>query len=92
LFLSRFKLFLHRCAFPFSSRKTRNRAGGRGKVFSPDAALQQKIRLFVADLHLDSTPIGERGGYAMGLTRPVNALIICAAFAFIGALILGVLP
>jgi hypothetical protein len=28
----------------------------------------------------------------MGLTRPINALMICAAFAFIGALIMGVLP
>jgi hypothetical protein len=28
----------------------------------------------------------------MGLTKPINALMICAAFAFIGALIVGVLP
>jgi hypothetical protein len=33
-----------------------------------------------------------RGGYAMGLTRPINALMICAAFVFIAALIMGVLP
>ena len=26
----------------------------------------------------------------MGLTRPVNALMICAAFVFIGALVMGV--
>jgi hypothetical protein len=72
--------------------KPRSRAAGQRTIFPPDAALQQKIFLSVADLHLDSTPIGERGGYAMGLTRPINALIICAAFAFIGALVLGVLP
>jgi hypothetical protein len=30
-----------------------------------------------------------RGGYAMGLTRPINTLLICAAFAFIGALVMG---
>jgi len=28
----------------------------------------------------------------MGLTRPLNVLAICAAFAFVGALIMGVLP
>jgi len=28
----------------------------------------------------------------MGLTRPVYALMICAAFVFIGALVMGVLP
>jgi len=28
----------------------------------------------------------------MGLSRPFNALILCAAFAFIGAAIIGVLP
>lgn len=28
----------------------------------------------------------------MGLTKPINALMVCAAFAFIGALIVGVLP
>ena len=28
----------------------------------------------------------------MGLTRPINALMVCAAFAFIAALIIGVLP
>jgi hypothetical protein len=33
-----------------------------------------------------------RGGYAMGLTRPINALMICAAFVFIAALIMGVRP
>lgn len=27
----------------------------------------------------------------MGLARPLNALILCAAFAFIGALIMGLL-
>jgi len=25
----------------------------------------------------------------MGLARPINALMICAAFAFIGAIIMG---
>ncbi len=28
----------------------------------------------------------------MGLARPINTLMFCAAFAFVGALILGVLP
>jgi hypothetical protein len=41
-------------------------------------------------MHLDSTIV--EGGYAMGLTRPINALMICAAFIFIAALIMGVLP
>jgi len=27
----------------------------------------------------------------MGLAKPINALMICAAFAFVGALIVGVL-
>ena len=66
--------------------------GDAGPLFRLDAAPQQTNHLSVANLHLDSTSIGERGGYAMGLTRPINALIICAAFAFIGALVLGVLP
>jgi len=26
----------------------------------------------------------------MGLARPINALMICAAFAFIGALVMGI--
>jgi hypothetical protein len=26
------------------------------------------------------------------LARPINALMVCAAFAFIGALIIGVMP
>lgn len=33
-----------------------------------------------------------RGGYGMGLTKPINALMVCCAFAFIGALIVGVIP
>jgi hypothetical protein len=37
-------------------------------------------------------PVRCSGGYAMGLTRPFNALVICAAFTFIGALIIGVVP
>lgn len=28
----------------------------------------------------------------MGLTRPFNALMICAAFAFIGAVVVGIVP
>ena len=32
------------------------------------------------------------GGYDMGLTKPINALMICFAFGFIGALIMGVIP
>jgi len=28
----------------------------------------------------------------MGLTKPINALMVCCAFAFIGALIVGVIP
>ncbi len=28
----------------------------------------------------------------MGLTRPINALMICAAFAIIGAAVFGFLP
>jgi len=28
----------------------------------------------------------------MGLTRPINALMVCMAFAFIAALVIGVLP
>ena len=35
--------------------------------------------------------IVRRGDYAMGLARPLNTLIICAAFAFVGALIMGIL-
>jgi hypothetical protein len=33
-----------------------------------------------------------KGGYDMGLTKPINALMVCFAFAFIGALIVGVIP
>lgn len=28
----------------------------------------------------------------MGLSKPINALMVCAVFAFIGASVLGVLP
>jgi|UPI0004CEE430 hypothetical protein len=55
-------------------------------------ALQHSFRLPVAEMPLDSGHSSLRGGYDMGLTRPINALMICAAFAFIGALIMGFLP
>jgi hypothetical protein len=56
------------------------------------AALRRIFRLPVAKMTLDSGHSSLRGDYEMGLTRPINALMICAAFAFIGALIMGVLP
>jgi hypothetical protein len=56
--------------------------------FRRNAAKNSLVRGRIASRLYDS----RRGGYAMGLTRPINALMICAAFAFIAALIMGVLP
>ncbi|SJM35894.1 conserved hypothetical protein [Mesorhizobium delmotii] len=62
------------------------------REFHNVVALQHIFRLPVAQMTLDSGRSSLRGGYDVGLTRPINALMICAAFAFIGALIMGFLP
>lgn len=54
--------------------------------------MQHNIRLPYGPTSLESEARSEEEANAMGLTRPINALVICAAFAFIGALIIGVLP
>ncbi len=38
---------------------------------------------------LDSAVQSEEEALPMGLTRPLNALFLCAAFGFIGAVVMG---
>ena len=56
------------------------------------AAMQHVFHLSVAQTRLDSALVLYSWSQLMGLTRPINALMICASFAIIGALIMGVLP
>ena len=53
-------------------------------------ALQYKIR-FVDPLRRVNLPGGVQGTGAttMSLARPIHVLLICAAFLFIGAIVLG---
>lgn len=61
------------------------------RFFQSGVAAQHKFRLPAAHSGLDSMKV-RRGDTPMGLARPINALMFCAAFAFVGALIIGVLP
>ena len=54
--------------------------------------MQQIIFLANGALALESISQSAKEANYMGLTRPFNVLAICAAFAFVGAVIMGVLP
>jgi hypothetical protein len=54
--------------------------------------MQHVLRLPGGQTPLDSDVSHNSWRHRMGLARPINALMICAAFAFIGALIMGFLP
>ena len=56
------------------------------------AAVQQRICLFIERKRLDSRRRKKQEDIAMGLTRSLNALVFFAAFAFIGLLVIGVVP
>ncbi|MCO6388045.1 hypothetical protein [Aliihoeflea sp. 40Bstr573] len=65
--------------------------GPLGRIFYKRVALQQYFFLLEKGTRLDSV-IAKSVEEAphMGLARPINALMICAAFAFIGALVMGI--
>lgn len=63
----------------------------------------QEFALFLALKTLDShhlpkhmrlvkTKYNHEGDRPMGLTRPMNVLMFCAAFAFVAAVIVGIFP
>ncbi|PHP67617.1 hypothetical protein CSC94_07920 [Zhengella mangrovi] len=56
------------------------------------AAMQQRIFLSGVVKQLDSDWSNKQEDIAMGLTRSLNALVFFAAFAFIGLLVIGVVP
>jgi hypothetical protein len=62
------------------------------RIFHNLVAMQHIFRLCVTEMTLDSGLWLAKRRLCMGLTRSINAVMICAAFAFIGALIVGVLP
>jgi hypothetical protein len=51
--------------------------------------MQQGFGLRKGANSLDSSLQSEEEALPMGLTRPLNALFLCAAFGFIGALVMG---
>ena len=83
--------FFHRRRGPdFASEISFLRRGDQG-LFQNGAAMQHKMCLPAAETALDSMKV-RRGDTPMGLARPINTLMFCAAFAFVGAVIIGVLP
>lgn len=62
-----------------------------GRIFYKRVALQQYFLLLEYGTRLDSVLAKSvEEAPLMGLARPINALMICAAFAFIGALVMGI--
>ncbi|MFC4624305.1 hypothetical protein ACFO1V_03545 [Daeguia caeni] len=45
-----------------------------------------------SDQRVDSVPRAQQGDRPMGLTRSLNVLMICAAFAFVAAMVVGIIP
>ena len=69
-----------------------NFVAARGAGFIQNRlAMQHNISLPAPETRLESVKV-RRGDTPMGLARPLNALMFCAAFVFVGALIVGVIP
>jgi hypothetical protein len=57
-------------------------------TFMPQCSMEFSWRMSFLPLHLAQDQNGEK---PMGLTKSLNVVMFCAAFAFISAMILGVM-
>lgn len=56
------------------------------------AAVQRRIRIYLLCHAVTLRVSVNEEAMQMELTRPLNLLMICAAFAFVGAMVIGVVP